>query len=347
MTVLGLTCLRNEAPYIVDWIAHHAALGMNHWLIYTHDCEDGSDTLLDALSGTGLVSHEPFTPEPGGKTVQWQALRQMDRHPRLKSCDWAIFFDVDEYLALPEGMPAVKDMIGTAPDADAFALPWRLCGASGQEAYDDRPVTTRFTQAAPRDLHYPLAHLFKSLHRPGSFRQLGVHRPRHKKHKVPDWRLGDGTPMIPPLARDDKAISLYGHPGYDDPALPVLNHYSTRSVHEFLLKRARGLPNHADREIGAEYWAERNWNDLSAGGIVPVADKVAEARAWLMAQPGVADAHAAGVDWHRSQIDKALQDIENVRFAWRLGLLGGSRPPSARAAKEFIRRQVRARGRNG
>ena len=70
MTVLGLTCLRNEAPYIVDWLAHHRALGMDHVLVLTHDCDDGSDVLLGRLADAGVVTHERFVPE-GDKTVQW------------------------------------------------------------------------------------------------------------------------------------------------------------------------------------------------------------------------------------------------------------------------------------
>ena len=28
--ILGVTCLRNEGPYVVDWVAHHLAAGFDH-----------------------------------------------------------------------------------------------------------------------------------------------------------------------------------------------------------------------------------------------------------------------------------------------------------------------------
>ena len=58
--MLGGTCLRNEEPYILDWIAHHLGAGFDHMLVLTHDCDDGSAALLDALSADPRVTHLPF-----------------------------------------------------------------------------------------------------------------------------------------------------------------------------------------------------------------------------------------------------------------------------------------------
>lgn len=347
MTVLALTCLRNEAPYLLDWIAHHRALGVDHFLICTHDCDDGSDRLADALEDIGLVTHLPFQPR-GNKTVQWQALRLLDARPELKSHDWAMFLDVDEYLNLPEPMAGIADMIARAEGADGIAIPWRLFGSAGQEDFEDRPVTARFTRAAPADLQYPLAHLFKSLIRPRAFRQLGVHRPRHRNRGgAPVWRVSNGTPLSPGLCRDDRAITLYGQPGLSQAPLPVLNHYSLRSSGEFLLKRDRGLPNHADRVLGAEYWAERNWNTVEDGTIGRFAVRAEAAKAALLRHAPLAEIHEKAVLWHRNRIAELLQDIENVRFVWRLGLLTGSTPPTLERTRAYIRAQMGARGLNG
>lgn len=341
MSILGLTCLRNEAPYLVDWLAHHLALGVDHFVICSHDCDDGSDRLLDALAQSGVLTHERFTPT-AGKTVQWQALRRLDQHPRTKSCDWALFFDVDEYLNLPPQLGTVSDLINSLPDADAVAIGWRFFGSAGLEAYDARPVTERFTQAAPSDLHYPLAHLFKSLHRPSVFQKLGVHRPRNRKDQIARWKLGNGADLAGGIAENDKAITLYGQPGLTQGAVPVLNHYALRSAQEFLVKRDRGLPNHSDRKIDLNYWVERNWNTVPDDSISRFAAKTSVVREQVMSLPGVRAAHEAGVDWHRRQIDALLTDIETVRFVWRLGLQGGSTPPTAERAKGFIEAQLRA-----
>lgn len=50
----GATCIvstmKNEGPFILEWIAHHRAIGVDDFLIYTNDCTDGTDRLLDALA---------------------------------------------------------------------------------------------------------------------------------------------------------------------------------------------------------------------------------------------------------------------------------------------------------
>lgn len=341
MTVLALTCLRNEAPYVVDWVAHHRALGFDRFLVFSHDCEDGSDRLLDALAGAGVVVHEPF--EPAGKrTVQWQALDRMNAHPLLAEADWALFFDVDEYLNLPEGMETVAALL--SEEADAIALPWRLFGSGGHVGFSPEPVTARFSMAAPPDLPYPLAHLFKTLHRPSAFARLGVHRPRQRKGELPRWRIGNGTPVVGGVERNEKAITLFGQPGLRRGRYPVLNHYSVRSAEEFLLKRQRGLPNHMDRPIDLAYWAERNWNVVEDVSIRRFDARVARERASLMALPGVAAAHEAGVAWHREQIARLRQPLENVRLLWHLALLAGSTPPTPEMARAYIAAQREARG---
>ena len=72
MTVLILTSVRNEAPHLLEWIAHHRAMGAD-FLIFSNDCEDGTDTLLDALDAAGTLRHVR-TPE-GDKPPQWRALK--------------------------------------------------------------------------------------------------------------------------------------------------------------------------------------------------------------------------------------------------------------------------------
>ncbi|MEM6618542.1 MAG: glycosyltransferase family 2 protein [Pseudomonadota bacterium] len=338
MTVLGVTCLRDEGPYIVDWLAHHRALGFAGFVIVTHDCADGADTLLDVLDAGGAVTHVPFRPK-GDKTVQWQALRLVDRHPRVRAADRVLFFDVDEYLNLPEPMKTVGDLVAACGAPDAISVPWRLFG-SAQETYEDRPVTERFTRCAPRGLHYPLAHLFKTICRPRAFQKLGVHRPRLKKDTAVDWRLADGAALL--RAEEPRIITAYGQPGFGQ-VMPVLNHYSVRSAEEFVMKGRRGLPNHADRPVDLSYWAERNWCAEIDTSIARFATRVNEERNFIMGLPGVSEAHSTSVTWHQNRIAEARADIEVERMIWRLGLLAGSTPPPAARTRAFIAAQLKAR----
>ena len=67
MRILAVTTLRNEAPFIVEWVAHMRAIGVTDLLVYTNDCDDGTDALLAGIGQTwDLASHNPGR-APGGE----------------------------------------------------------------------------------------------------------------------------------------------------------------------------------------------------------------------------------------------------------------------------------------
>lgn len=314
LNAVGITCIRNEGPWVLDWIAHHLSAGFTHFLVASHDCMDGTDTLLDALQEKGLVTHLPFEPE-GDASVQWQAMKLLTRHDRYKSADIALFFDVDEYLVL-DGLP-MDDLIG---NADAVPLRWHLFGHSGHGAYIDQPVSDRFIHAAPDGINLPLAHFFKTLHRPQAFRELGIHRP---KGKDAHWQTASNKRLPPEFAAQQSRINLYGVPHQGERAW--LNHYSVRSIEEFVLKSARGLPNHMDKPIAAGYWAERNFNSVKDLRIAPMRAAAQAVRETLSDLNAL---HAASVAQHRKALATLTSKRPIIEFMWQLELLAGSTPPT-------------------
>ncbi|WP_438960477.1 glycosyltransferase family 2 protein [Nereida sp.] len=74
MNILAITCVKNEGPYLVDWLAHLRAIGVDHVLAFSNDCEDGTDQLLDECATKGWLTHHRQTHE-GARTLQWQALK--------------------------------------------------------------------------------------------------------------------------------------------------------------------------------------------------------------------------------------------------------------------------------
>ncbi len=329
--------MRNDGAYAAEWIAHHLAAGFDRILVLSHDNSDGTDAVLNRLATDPRIEHVSFAPK-GKKSVQWQALKLAQDHPALADADWAMFFDCDEFMCLPDG-GTLADLIAGLEQKegrfDALALPWRLYGSGGQVERTTGLTPERFTQAAPMDLHFPLGHLFKTLHRPDAFRALGVHRPRAKKSKPARWLGSDGAELPAAFASNDGAISLYGVA--QGPRLAWLNHYSLRSVDEFIAKRARGLPNHMDREIGLTYWAERNWNSEEAPDILLMLDAT---QAELARLPDVTQEVAECLVAQDIAIKDAMQHLETLRLRFRLGLLTGSTPPSAAEGHAFLRAQI-------
>ncbi|MEL7213574.1 MAG: glycosyltransferase family 2 protein [Pseudomonadota bacterium] len=332
MRVLILTSMRNEAPHLLEWIAHHRGMGAD-FLIFSNDCEDGTDTLLDALDAAGIIRHMR-TPE-GEKPPQWRALKAAEG---LVDADWVLHLDCDEFINLRAPLQSFEDLIGALPEGtDAMALRWRLFGHADRIVTGEGLTVERFTEAAPEDCALPLSWFFKTLYRRDAFQKAGVHRPKQKKGSAPSWVNGSGEGLPADFAGDDGRINLYGTK--HGSALVQLNHYSIRSTQEFMIKRYRGLPNRTGREIGLAYWAERNFNTVHDESILWRLEQTQAALADLRAIGDVARIEEQGRAWHEARFAAAMTDPGEVQLYWHLQLAGNSTPPSPQAVQAHLQRR--------
>ena len=308
--VTVVTAMKNEGPFILDWIAHNRAIGVERHLVYTNDCGDGTDRLLDLLSEAGVSRREnPY--RSTDNVPQHAALRAAENESAVTGADWLVTLDVDEYVDIHVGEGRIPDLLDAVPDAHVISMPWRLFGNADRHAFEDRPVTELFPLAAPEYAPRPLqAWAFKSLYRnAGLFRRMGVHRPKGLATTLQDglrWVDGSGRPLPSAVWRGAWRMSK-AHWGYD---LVTLNHYAVRSAESFLVKRERGRVNHTDRAQGRAYWFRMNHNAEEASSIRRHDPRVAQEKAALLALPGVAAAHEAAVAWHRARIAALRQDRE-------------------------------------
>ncbi len=342
MRILAITAMRDEGPHLAEWIAHHLAAGVDHFLIYSNACSDGTERMLDLLAGAGIVTHERLVPG-AGRPVQWQALRQAGRHPLYRAAEWALVIDCDEFVSLRAPLATLGDLIAALPaGSDALAMEWRLFGNGGRMAPGAGLTVERFTRAAPDPAPLPLGRFFKSLYRVAAFRAPGVHRPRAPKGAAPAWVDGAGRPLPESLARADARINLWGLPAARD--LVQLNHYVLRSGDEFMAKRRRGLPNHTARAVDLGYWAERNFNCVEDSGIGRMIPATRARLGEILALPGLGELHEAALAHHRAALARQLQDAGENRLYMQLALVAGSSPPPPPFVQGHLARLAAIRG---
>lgn len=291
---LMVTAMRNEGAFIPEWIAWHRRIGFTHFLVYTNDCEDGTDRILDRLAESGLVTHRPNPPE-GKKTVQWQALTRARHEPVLMAAEWVMVADIDEFLVIHAGEGRLDDLMAAMPEAGAFAIDWRMFGSGGRVDFQPGLVGEQFTRAAPDVLVWPWrAVQFKTLFRNENLRQLGVHRPKFDGAD-PVWSDGNGARIRPPAG----TVLTHAGPRY---GLAQVNHYALGSVEDFLVKADRGRPNRADLPIRLDYWLERNFDAVEDLALARHAPALAVEVAALLADPLLAELHRQAEDWRRQRI---------------------------------------------
>ena len=304
-----VTTMKNEGPFILEWLAWHRAIGVDDFLVYTNDCTDGTDTMLDLLQAKGIVQHRANPWVPGGALKpQHAALQAAESEPVMQDCGWGICMDVDEFINVKIGDGTLDALYKAMGEANMISLTWRLFGNAGTGPYADRFITEQFTDCAPEVIRKPhQAWGFKTLFRNiDIYKKLGVHRPKGLKPDLWDqvrWLNGSGAPLPREMFRNGWRSTLETY-GYD---WVQLNHYAVRSAESFLVKRDRGRVNHVDRDQGLNYWFRMNHNadrDLSALRMIPAAKAEFDR---LMGDPDIAAAHAHSVACHRTKITELLE----------------------------------------
>ncbi|MCU0828005.1 MAG: glycosyltransferase family 2 protein [Tabrizicola sp.] len=332
MKITAVLCVRNEGAFLLEWLAHHRACGITDFLVFTNDCEDGTDRMLDRLQDLGWLSHVP-NPGPHPEGPQWAALKQADKHPLVRSADWLLPLDIDEFVNVHVGDRTIPALLAALPQATAIALTWRMFGNAGFTRYEDVPITETFTRAAPVPLYWPWrASLFKTLYRnDGTYRKLGVHRPRNPDpERLPQQRWFDGSGRALPVQFHTQRLFL--DPGTNASQLVQLNHYALGAAESFVLKCARGRAVHSDDRMGMDYWIDRNFNEIEDRSILAL--QSSGLRDALHADATLQHLHAAAVVW-RNERFKSLMREEPWRALYGRLLMA---PPSRVLDRAVLRR---------
>jgi hypothetical protein len=294
-------CMKNEAPYILEWVAYHRAIGVDDFLIYTNDCSDGTNEILQRLQELGILQHRNNDNWSGNSPQQF-ALDAARNEPVLKNADWIAHIDVDEFMNIRCGNGTLADFYAMVPDASNIAMTWRLFGHSGVDKLADKLVIEQFDRCAPK--YCPKPHTvwgFKTLFRNiGAYQKLSCHRPNKLSDDKLDqvkWVNGSGHDMTADALKNGWRSSRK-NVGYD---LIQLNHYALRSAESFLVKRQRGRALHVDRSIGLNYWIRMDWNDHRDVTIQRNIPRVRAEIDRLLQDDALRTLHQAGLDWHRAK----------------------------------------------
>ncbi len=137
--------MRNEALFVVEWVAHHLAIGFDRIVVFTNDCEDGTDRLLDLLGQEAPVEHHPNPGPYAEGTIQKQALHLAYALDHVRQADWVLHIDADEFVNVTAGRRRIGDLVALYPGADAIALMWRHFGSAGKTRWEGGSVVESFT----------------------------------------------------------------------------------------------------------------------------------------------------------------------------------------------------------
>ncbi|MEL7255666.1 MAG: glycosyltransferase family 2 protein [Pseudomonadota bacterium] len=264
VTVAAVCCMRNEAIFLLEWLAYQLVMGFDRVGVITNDCTDGTDKILDALSKADpRIVHVPNKIEPG-EAPQVAGLRNARAVPELMENDYWLHCDADEFLNVTLGDGRVQDLLDFVGDVDCVALAWRPFGNSGIRTWDGGLVTERFTMADDRMRGSVTMH--KCLFKPARFEAAIDHMPKLPVSR-PVTLVNSKGEWLPPRAMFHPKVARFKGTPFDRLTWEnaSLHHYAVKARNVFLLKnlRGNGMGHQADRYLAdSKLWKKLNKNKV-------------------------------------------------------------------------------------
>ena len=332
--VLVTTCMKDEGPFILEWLAWHKAMGVSDVVVFTNDCTDGTDRLLDRLHAMGEVTHLP-NPALAVNSPAFQPIALAYTHflPAFRAADLVISMDVDEFINVRVGAGRLADLFAATGPFDALSMTELNHGANGQIDFTPGSVRAQFpAHETQRPGHYRARRGVKTITR------LSPRVERIRNHR-PDFVAGG----LPPLWLDgagrftrwfDASGGENGHDCRGSYDLVSLEHYPLRSLGSFFVKTLRGDVVVANKSVSLRYWRMRNRNEVTTSRFNPAIEAAAAdyAQRRFAGDATLMALHQACCDHHRARIDEIAHDPAFVeRRAWIMANAWDT-PPEAEAA---------------
>jgi hypothetical protein len=224
--------VRDEARYLIEWLAHHRALGVSVFLLGDNGGSDETSSLLERLERARLIVRTDWR---SATRFQLAFNAQALSISKAASADGLFLIDVDEFLRPMTGTESILDACQpwlSDKTVSAVALNWAVFGSSGHIAGDNRLVTERFVSRA--DKEFPTNRHAKAFVKPS--RASG---PCENPHAVEitsgRYVASDGSDVV-----WDTSVARVGVSARVIWDRLRVDHFVLKSAEEFERKRARG-----------------------------------------------------------------------------------------------------------
>jgi hypothetical protein len=309
--------MKNEGPFVLEWVAHCRAIGVDQIVVLTNDCTDGTDALLQRLDERGILTHVDNNSRRQSNP-QKRAYRKFLKMEIARPQDWVLVIDADEHINVKTGDNTLKALTDAVPDAKMISMTWRLFGNAGVVRYEDRFLSDQFRRAAQQQKHRPpQAWGFKTMFRRELWDTLGVHRPKRPNVETMEechWYNGSGQ-LMPDRYFTGSWRSARDSIGYN---LVQINHYALKSCESYLVKKLRGRAHHTGESLGMEYWDMMNHNAEEDSSIDAILGRKREQFYELLSDPETARLHHMSCDLHRQKIAELREQPEMQELMQRM-----------------------------
>lgn len=247
--------IKNEAHDILYWLGWHARLGINSFILFDDDSDDGTRALIRAACVHWDIRLFHIREHSLDLTEQSHLKRQQQVYCDALNAvkgqfDWVGLFDTDEYLTLceHETLPDFLATMGT--DVGAVALHWRVYGHNGHITAPTLPPSHSFIQHSM--VEEAINRHVKCFIRPSYWDQKSWVNVHYFPLKKGQYVTASGKPVT--WSAEAQGITAE----QADWSVAFLRHFQNRSVEQFV-ERTR---NRKDIHLNLADVNFSQWNEL-------------------------------------------------------------------------------------
>ena len=338
---LIVACMKNEGPFILEWIAYHQSIGVSKFIIVTNDCTDGTDEILDRLDDMGIVRHlhNPTMLGLEGISIQMAAIKYAALQKEFRRAEYVLVIDADEFWNITTGDGTIPDLLERMGMPDAISFNQVVFGSQRVSEFLDSPVTSQFRERFRYEgrppARYPSMYGVKTLFRNDRslFRRFANHRPSLAQGKEDSviWLDGSGRKVLPAFSSGNiRSYPVYSvkNPNGGGPRKiyeafenvqdtheeGMVNHYALRSLQSFVVQGLRGDAANPTVKRDFGYFHRLDRNEKFDDRILRLTGRMAPFLAALHADPVLKQFHRHAVNAHRAIYLKASRnpDIKDL-----------------------------------
>lgn len=213
--------IKNEAPYIIEWLEFHKIVGVERFYLYNNNSTDNTIEILDSYVQSGEVILHDWPATTGQQISAYQ-------HSLIAyqtESEWIAFIDMDEFL-FSTGKEDLKEVLKEFDGVSGVVVNMLYFGSSGHKARPDGLQIEHFTQRSADD--FELNKMVKSIVRPNEV--LAKNTP-HLFVPINNQYFFTDENNEPFVLSQSKEVSVQKL---------RINHYYTRSKQEMKEKSMRG-----------------------------------------------------------------------------------------------------------
>jgi len=216
--------IRNEGPYIVEWIEYHRLIGVERFYLYDNESADNTRELLEPYIRKGVVVYQwyPGEKEEVAPGVTRQHLAYKDAVEKCKNeTKWLAIIDIDEFI-VPMQNETLTEFLKDFEGYSQLLIRWVIYGSSGHKTKPEGLVIENYQNRAP----FSYVNYVKAIVNPRAVI-------RTKTHGC--WVRGLTVDENKRPLDAERFIVTYAPPDFSITKIRV-NHYQTKSLEEYLAR---------------------------------------------------------------------------------------------------------------